>query len=392
MKNNKKIQVALFQWCISDYRLGIFRKLQSRGDMTFTICAPDNVEGHFLCTSHKEKGFPFINTVCPTIKLPLINKIIMFQPYMVACIFSRKFDVIILPNDFSNLGVWLALLLGPLFGCKVCLWGHGTTKRCVKISRFFRGLIMHLAKTIIFYTEGVRDKWLKQGFRREKLFVAYNALDTDISNAIIAKTTKEDLDNFCCKNGFRGKDIVIFSGRLIMPWKRPDILIRAMKEVLAKKPNAHLVVIGDGPDRKELEGLACELELTGHITFTGAIHDEELIGKFMLVSKLAVIPGNAGLGIQHAFGYGVPFITNSNLDAQTPEIELLNDGVTGKLCREGDVGDFANTIVHLLTDETERQMMSKNAFNIIETKYNVNNMAKGFFDAVAYCVKNKTLM
>lgn len=354
MKNNKKIRVGIFQWCVTDYRLGIFRALQRNADMEFVICASDEPpKSSFLKVIRKNKEFPFINITSWHLKIPILNKIMTFQPYAVGGVISGRFDVIIMADDFSDIGVWINLFLCRLLGRKICLWSQGIIRRCPKISCFIRGFIMRLAHAVIFYTENVRDEWVKRGFPKNKLFVAYNALDTDASDAIKARTTADVLRLFRSQHGLEGKKVVIFCGRLFISWKRPDILIRAMKKVTAKVPDAFAVIIGDGPDRKALEDVISELQLSHAVTLVGAVHDENLIAKYMLCSKIAVIPGNAGLGIQHAFGYGVPVITHNDMNKQTPEIELLIDGVTGRLCRNGDVSDFAQAIISLLTEETD---------------------------------------
>lgn len=386
--SNKKVtRVGIFQWCKPHYRLGIFRALQRRDDMEFTICAPNNPKADFLQTNHKEKGLPFVNIKSWRLKIPLIKKFITFQPYSIWSLITKKFDVIIMPNDFSDICVWVNLILGRILGRKVCLWGPGTTNRYVIPSRFARGIIMHLARAVIFYTEGPQREWIDRGFCSEKLFVAYNALDTNVSEAIKNRLSEENLDEFRRCNGLEGKKVVIFTGRL-QPSKRPDILVRTMKVVVQSVPNAYAVIIGDGLLRQELERLIQELQLTKSVTLTGAIHDEELIARYMLCSVIQVLPGNAGLGIQHAFGYSTPVITHDDTRKQTPEIELVINGVTGFLCRDGDVADFARSICRLLTDDVLRRRLAENAYQVIREKYNMENMTTGFFEAVQYCIES----
>jgi len=385
----KVTRVGVFGLYYPNYRLGVFRKLANLPDVSFTFHGAQNVSGSFLKTEHENPGFPFVDIWTKRIKLPFLNNYITFQPYAVWCMLMGEFDVFIMACDILRPSVWCNLVLSHILGRKVCLWGHGKSYPPSRIAWFLRSIMFRLAHSVIFYTDGVRQEWMDDEIHKEKLFVAYNALDTDISNAIISKTTETELKKFRCEHGIEGKDIILFCGRLFLEWKKPHILIKAMKQVIVQKPNVHLVIIGDGPDRKFLEELIESLQLSYHVTLTGAIHDEELIGKFMLISKLAVIPGNAGLGIQHAFGYGVPFITNSNLSKQTPEIELLVDNVNGRLCKDEDVSDFARAIIDLLTNENKRQAMAENAFQVIEKKYNVDNMAKGIIDAVKWAAKQE---
>ena len=170
-------------------------------------------------------------------------------------------------------------------------------------------------------------------------------------------------------------------------WKKPDILIRAMKDVLKQVPNAHAVIIGDGPQKQELQELVDELQLKDKVTIAGAVFEEELLGKYFLVSKVAVIPAAAGLAVQHAFGYALPIIVGDDMNSNGPEVELVVDGVTGLICPDGDVKAFSSGICRLLSNETERKRMSENALNVILKKHNVENMAKGLLEAVINCEK-----
>lgn len=386
----KNIRVSFFQRCIPHYRLSIFRKLQEKDGISFTICASESDKDQdFLKTSHKEKGFPFVNI--KTYQMPLypMTHCVTFQPYAVWCTLARKYDVIIMPDDFLDISSWLALFLGRLLCVPVCLFGHGRSLRCVDLSYRLRGWMMRLARAGINYTEGSREQWIKRGIRPEKLFVAYNALDTIQSDTLRKSITEQELTAFQKEKGLFGKKTVLFCGRILKDWKKPHILILAIKQVVQIVPDAKAVIIGDGPDRQELEDLVSRLGLTQYIDIAGPIFDEQVLAKYMLSSKVQVIPGNAGLGIQHAFAYGLPFITNDDAGTQTPEIELIQDGVNGYLCRDEDVDDFADKIKRILCDQNLQSHLAANAYKMIAEKYNIHKQAEGFFAAVGYCENGK---
>lgn len=383
------VHIGMFGAYVPHYRLGLYKKLQECDDMTFTICAPDAKPGSFLHDQHPTKSFPYINVWTKQIKLPFIRNSITLQPYAVCAMLKGSFDVFVMPDDFLRPSVWLNLILTRLRRRKVCLWGQGISHPPVPLSWFLRGIMYKLAHAIIHYTENVREQWIDRGMPSKKMFVAYNALDTNISEKIKDRISEDDLRKFRSQHGLESENVVIFCGRLFLDKKRPDILVRAMKSVVERLPDARLVIIGDGPDKNALQKIVSELRLSQVVTLTGAIHDEQVIARYMLASKVAVIPGNAGLGVQHAFGYGLPLITHNNVNTQTPEIELVTNGLTGILCPEGDVSAFAQAICRLLTNNEERGQMSTNALRIIREKYNVNNMAKGIIDAVRYALSRK---
>jgi glycosyltransferase involved in cell wall biosynthesis len=247
-------------------------------------------------------------------------------------------------------------------------------------------MMMRLATAGINYGEKSRDEWIKRGIRPCKLFVAYNALDTDLIGDIKKKLNANIIENFIKERNLFNKKIIIFCGRLFCDCKKPHILIKAMKQVVAEVPEAYAVIIGDGPDKESLIKLAYQLQLSQNILFAGAIHNEECLARYFSLSKVAVMPAAAGLFIQHAFGYGVPIVVGDNIVNHGPEFELVNDGVNGIVCKDEDVMSFAVAICKLLKNESLQQRMSQNAVKPITEKYNVQRMAKGFFDAVEFCL------
>lgn len=72
-----------------------------------------------------------------------------------------------------------------------------------------------------------------------------------------------------------GGPVVLSVSRLIAR-KGPATLIRAWPRVLTRHPEAHLLIVGGGPDRKRLEKMAAELEVRDSVTFTGPVPWEKV--------------------------------------------------------------------------------------------------------------------
>src|SRR5690606_4339309 len=67
--------------------------------------------------------------------------------------------------------------------------------------------------------------------------------------------TGVDVCEFTPDPGVQREPIVLFVGRLV-PQKGCDLLLRAMRTVQQRVPEARLIVIGDGPERGRLERIA----------------------------------------------------------------------------------------------------------------------------------------
>lgn len=163
-------------------------------------------------------------------------------------------------NEVMRLDTWVNLLLERLLGKRIYLWGHGISIRDGELTVKLRNIMMRLARGNILYSESGRDKAVEAGLASEKLFVAYNAVDTLKAKAIREAIAPSDLQRFSEENDLLGRIIVLFSGRL-QERKKPEVFVRAMCESKSHAPDVLALIIGDGPMRAEVEQLIRELKL-----------------------------------------------------------------------------------------------------------------------------------
>ena len=138
------------------------------------------------------------------------------------------------------------------------------------------------------------------------------------------------------------------------PVKRVLDCIRILAEVRKQVP-AHLLMVGDGPDRGPAEHLARELNIDRHISFLGKqSHVERLIP----LAHVLLMPSELesfGLVALEAMACGVvPVATRVG---GVPE--LITDSEDGFLEAPGDVAAQAARVVALLTDDELHYRMAK---------------------------------
>ena len=111
------------------------------------------------------------------------------------------------------------------------------------------------------------------------------------------------------------KFIVGFSGSLIC-WQGVDYLISAMSYVVKEKQNCHLVIVGDGPEKQNLEFLTKKLNLTEYVTFIGNV-DYNILPDYINLFKICIcykIPLKSGYSPLKLFEYmscGKPIIASN---------------------------------------------------------------------------------
>ena len=153
-----------------------------------------------------------------------------------------------------------------------------------------------------------------------------------------------------------GTPLTLFVGRLV-PYKGVEVLLRAMPHV----PGS-LVLVGDGPLRRDLEELAARLGIAGRAHFVGSAPQDDLVALFHAADVLAlpsVTPNEAfGLVQLEAHACGVPVVSTS-LPTGVPFANL--HGVTGLVVEPGDPEEFAAALGLLLEDESLRAELGRRA-------------------------------
>ncbi len=91
--------------------------------------------------------------------------------------------------------------------------------------------------------------------------------------------------------------MVLYLGTLSTVAHGVDILLRAFPQVLARVPNAHLLMVGDGDDREALHSLAGELGIRPAITWTGRVPADQTRA-FFAVATCSVDPVHDSLAAQ----------------------------------------------------------------------------------------------
>jgi len=114
------------------------------------------------------------------------------------------------------------------------------------------------------------------------------------------------------------------------------------------------------------------------VRFVGELYDEENLAPWFLSAQALVHPGAIGLSLLHAFGYGLPVVTNGNAAWHGPEFAAFENGLTGRTFREGDADDLARTLIDLLQNPRTLEPMRAHVLEIVRERFNVDVMVERF--------------
>lgn len=242
-----------------------------------------------------------------------INKIPLFMP-----LFTKSRVMAVVPHLFGNTVFRETNLL---FGCYVYLWER---------------LIPHVYKNSNFtvISESTRQDLIERGVDEERIRVVLCGLDHSVYKRI------EGLDRYTAPT-------VVHFGRL-RKYKSIDIVIRAFSHIRRELPDARLLIVGTGPDRPRLEGVARTLGLGDSVRFLGVLSTAELV---MILNQahlfLNASPKEGwGLTVVEANACGMPVVGSDSPGLR----DSIRDGSTGYLVEYGDDETMARKALELLRD------------------------------------------
>ena len=179
-----------------------------------------------------------------------------------------------------------------------------------------------------------------------------------IPNGVDLQLYRATSENCRPEFGFRDDDILlIFSGRL-GPEKNLDFLIHAFAGTAEAIKNAHLLIIGGGPEESALKQAAAQTGAAGRIHFTGMLPYNELprylsMGDIFVTASITEVHP---LSIVEAMASGLPVLGIHSVGVG----DTVEDGVTGLLSSPNQAA-FAALLTRLCMDSDLRRRMGKTA-------------------------------
>lgn len=204
---------------------------------------------------------------------------------------------------------------------------------------------------------------------RPKVFVASNTINLDALPCI-----PQSKDEIKQEFGIPFAKMVLFVGRM-RTVKKVEHLIEAFNGI--NEPGAGCVIVGDS--------MAYDLKAMikkKNILYLGEIFDprNEKMSRLFKAADLFCIPGDVGLGLNEAFHWGLPVVTEDGL--QPPEIHYLTPGRTGFIVPENDIPALREKLLLLLRDDELRARFSDAAREDIAREASIEGMYRGFRDCV----------
>jgi len=197
-------------------------------------------------------------------------------------------------------------------------------------------IIAHLSNNMVTNSEMTKRDLKAIGVRKE-IRVIPSGVDLEKVRKIVASNEGSE---------------VVFVGRLLKE-KNADLLVKAIGHVKREIPSIRCTIIGDGPEKGNLERLIYELNLGDNICLKEFVKSEEQVFSWMKASKVFVLPSireGLGLVIIEANACGLPTITVNH--PQNAARDLIVDGENGFTCEVSD-RDIADKILMVMNSKDD---------------------------------------
>ena len=291
-----------------------------------------------------------------------------FYPFKLASQLKKdRVDILHLHNSTA---FFYGVLAGKIarVGCIIYTEHARDVAPSIKV-RIMDKILSHMTDRIVVVAEFLKKNLVqKQWMDSSNITTIYNGINGD---EFIKKYNRDEII----------KELNIPSASQIMgivarldPIKNHRCLIKAMKKIASRLPDAVLLVIGDGPLRSDLEEFAAAENLQKNILFMGTRNDIPRLLSVLDIFVLCSLSEGLPLTILEAMAAGKAIVATDV--GGIPEV--IDDGVDGTIIPSDDFHALTEAILELLHDEKKRHDIGIKARMKFEEKFTIQTMVKRY--------------
>jgi glycosyltransferase involved in cell wall biosynthesis len=217
------------------------------------------------------------------------------------------------------------------------------------------------------------DALIADGWAAEHLPNMLGCPVTHVQKGVDAEHFSRTGPNRRADLGVDGKLVVIAVGRLV-PLKNVRLLLDAMREVRARVPSAHLIVVGEGPELTSLRQHAAFLGLGDAVTFTGYVPLSEMPAYYRGANVFALTSDfdNSPNVVLEAMATELPVVATDVGGVR----QFVESGRGGTVVPAGQPGPLANAIAGWLESGERRADAGRHNRRVVVERYSWRSSAK----------------
>lgn len=272
-------------------------------------------------------------------------------------------------------GMVIALILKLLFQAKLIVVHHNVENYFYKnsslclIANKVQKIIHRLSDVTICVSKGVKNALYKYGLikNKAKIQVIYNGVDN--TKYRIDKTLREQTRE---ELGVKNDTIVIMMAGWLIQRKNTELMIEAMSKIVSDTDKQiELIIFGEGPLESHLKKLIRKYNISSTVRMLGFSND---LVPYYNAADIFCLPSfqeGFGLVLIEAMLCGTCCV-GSNVAGVS---EIIVENVNGKLFDVFDKDVLSATLMSLIDDPTQMQLLKDNCRDSVHKKFAVNVQA-----------------
>lgn len=275
-----------------------------------------------------------------------------FQPDFI----YERYNLFLLSGTLLKRKLGLPLLLevnSPLVEERL---KHSGGLSLVKLARWAEGTAWRSADFVLPVTQVLANHVTAYGVPAKRIAVIPNGINrAHFVSAPTPDVAKKRL-------GLQGQLVLGFTG-FVRDWHGVDRVVRWMATPAAPG-NCHLLVVGDGPVRADLQALAAQLGIASRVTFTGVI-DRHRVPEHVAAFDVALQPAVTAYASPLKLMEYLVLAKAVVAPAEPNLLEVLTDGDNALLFNDKVPGSFEAALTRLCADPALRAALAHGALNTI---------------------------
>lgn len=231
---------------------------------------------------------------------------------------------------------------------------------------FWRKVFPLWGEVVIAISDSVKEHLIKDfGIIPQKIRLIYNGIDLErfgIAQQEAKREAKEKL-------GLRDGPVVGIISRL-SDVKGHIYLISAMKLIFERVPNAQLLIVGEGKEKKNLIEKVKKLGIEKNTIFMPSVENTSSVLSAMDLFVMPSLQEGLGLSIMEAMACGLAVVASEVGGIRN----LIRDGFNGSLVKPKDIKKLYEVILELLKDKDKARLYGLNAHKTIANNFSQEKM------------------
>lgn len=235
---------------------------------------------------------------------------------------------------------------------------------------FANRLLLSRRDRVVGVGEAVRQAIIQnEGIPPDRVYVIYNGIDlqTFSRNQVQRQAVRQEL-------GFGENDFLIFQVARLDYLKDHATAIRTLARVSRQCPQAHLILVGEGPELSKIQGLIREQKLEHRVHLLGLRKDIPKLLAAADVFLLTSISEGIPVTIIEAMASGLP-VVSTNVGGVS---EVVEEGKTGLLAPAGDDDLLAKNILKLIATPQLAKELGEQGLSRAKEHFSEAKMHSGF--------------